>query len=324
MRVILLLLAVAGSSFAEKVTFKTEDGVPIVGTYTPGAKNAPTVICLPMYRNKKESYKRLVAPLVLKGINVLAIDLRGHGESAPELAARVKARDPKLFNEMHLDVKAAIDFLAASKQCDRTRVGLVGASVGCSVAIDYTRRHPGDVRAVVLLTPGSNYLGLNSLEHLKSWPGTSIFTFTSSEEKATSKGVMDALDRFQGSSRMVVPGRSIHGTRMFGKVNQLEELIANYFESSLVKCVDLRPHDGLKLRRGEVSVLATPKAVTVTGGNASITVAGKRSRIKAGEPFAWSWKPGTKVWLEVHPAKGRKLRFPAKGHYALMPTLNDE
>lgn len=71
-------------------------------------------------------------------------------------------------------------------------------------------------------------------------------------------------------------------------------------------------------------MLATPKAVTVTGGNASITVAGKRSRIKAGEPFAWSWKPGTKVWLEVHPAKGPKLRFPAKGQYALMPTLNDE
>ncbi|MHC4407951.1 MAG: alpha/beta hydrolase [Planctomycetota bacterium] len=324
MRISICLLLITLAAFAEKVSFKTEDGVAIVGTFTPGAKNAPTVVCLPMYRSKKESYKSLLAPLVLKGINVLAIDLRGHGESAPELAARVKARDPKLFNEMHLDVKAAIDFLVASKQCDRTRVGLVGASVGCSVAIDYTRRHPGDVRAVVLLTPGSNYLGVNSLEHLKSWPGTSIFTFTSSEEKATSKGVMDALDRFQGSSRMVVPGRSIHGTRMFGQVNQLEELIANYFESSLVKCVDLRPHAGLKLRRGEVSVLATPKAVTVTGGNASISVAGKRSRIKAGEPFAWTWKPGTEVWLEVHPAKGRKLRFPAKGQYALMPTRDDD
>jgi pimeloyl-ACP methyl ester carboxylesterase len=318
-----LVFLLASSLSAEPVSFKTGDGLTIAGTFTPGGKNAPAVICLPMFRSVKESYKTLTGPLMLKGVHVLAIDLRGHGKSAPQLADKVVARDGELFNSMHKDVKAAVDFLVAKKGVDRTRIGLVGASVGCSVAIDYTRRHPEEIRAVVLLTPGSNYLGIDSLEQLKSWPGTSIFTFTSSEEKDVSRGVMDALDRFHGSSRMVVPGKGIHGTRMFGKVNQIEELIANYFESNLVKVADLRPRSGLTLRRDGVAVKVEPKSVTVIGGSAKLSLAGKKKSLKEGEAFAWRWKPGTKVWLEVR-AKGKKLRFPSKGEYALMPTLDDE
>ena len=38
--------------------------------------------------------------------HVLLIDKRGHGESAPELAPKVNARDATLFNAMHGDVTA--------------------------------------------------------------------------------------------------------------------------------------------------------------------------------------------------------------------------
>ena len=322
MRALVLLLLVP-PVFAEDVSFRTEDGVDLAASFQPAGKDAPTVICLPMYRSTKESYKTLVGPLVRKGTNVLCLDLRGHGKSAPELAERVAKRDPALFAAMYRDVEAAVAYLESKKGCDRTRIGLVGASVGCSVAIDFTRRHPGDVRAVVLLTPGSDYLGLDSLEQLKEWPGTTTFVFTSSEEQKVSQGVMDALARFHGSNHMVIPGEKLHGTRMFGKVNQLEELIANYFESFLAKSADLRPGEKMLLRRGDASVLATPKSVTVTGGSATLSIAGKKAKIKAGEPFAWTWKTGDSAWIEVRPPKGPKIRFPSKGHYALMPLLDD-
>jgi pimeloyl-ACP methyl ester carboxylesterase len=262
MRPLIVLLALALPAIAERVTFKSDDGVEIVGTWQAAGKDAPTVICLPMFRNVRKSYQPLMGPLMLKGINVLAIDMRGHGESAPSLANRVKGRDPKLFNAMHLDVKAAMDFLERKKGCDKTRIGLIGASVGCSVAIDATRRYPGNVRAVVILTPGSKYLGVDSVAHIKAWPGTRIFSFVSTEEKKTSDGVMKALDPFDGSNRMVVPGKGIHGTRMFGKVNQIEELIANFFESSLLKSVDLRVRDGVLLHRRNADMEAWAGAGT--------------------------------------------------------------
>ena len=323
MRIALAIGLLTLPSLAERVTFETADGVRIAGTFHAAAKDAPTIICLPMYRHERKTYDRLVAPVVLKGINVLAIDLRGHGDSAPELADRVKNRDATLFNAMHEDVAAAVRFLEEKKGCDRTRLGIVGASVGCSVAVDYTCRHPGDVRAVVLLTPGSKYLGVDTKEHLAKWPGTAVFTFTSTEEKETSKEVMEMLGRFDGSSHMVVPGEGIHGTRMFGKVTSIEELIANFLESRLSKSADLRPHANLVLRRGKVSVRVGPKSVAVEGGKATIRVDGKRSSVEPGEPLAWTWKKGAKLRIEVRPEKGPKLRFPSKGEYALMPLLDD-
>ena len=347
MRALIVLLALAAPLLAERVTFQTSDGQSIVGTWSQGAKDAPTVICLPMYRNVRASYNPLVAPLILKGINVLAIDLRGHGESASELADSVKKRDAKVFNAMHLDVAAAVDFLEKEKGCDRTRIGLIGASVGCSVAIDYTRRKPGDVRAVVLLTPGSKYLGVDSLAHLKEWPGARIFTFVSSEEKKTSQGVMDALDPFDGSNRMVVPGKGIHGTRMFGKVNQIEELIANFFGSTLLNKVDLRVFPDLVLRRRSKETVASlgfgpdglqamvpddwKGSVIVRIGKDSkrIPLDSKRASFgldgAIGVRHPLKVEPGTEFDVEFRTSKGKKLRFPQKGRYVVQPIReNDE
>lgn len=227
-----LVFLLAGSALAERVTFKTSDGIEIVGDYVKGKAGAAGVVCIPMYRSTRAAYLPLLVALKEKGFFVLAIDTRGHGESAPDLKARAKARDAKLFNAMHLDVEAAMRFLE-TKGCDGTRIALVGGSVGCSVAVDTAIRQRHGVRAVVLLTPGSNYLGVNTLEHLERWPGTAVFTLTSNEEKATSKGVMDALKPFDGSNYIVVPRSGIHGTRMFNKVPEVEATIAEWLRSRI-------------------------------------------------------------------------------------------
>jgi len=355
MRALIVIFVLAAPLLAERVTFQASDGKQIVGTWNQAAKDAPTVICLPMYRNVRASYKPLVAPLILKGINVLAIDLRGHGDSAPESRVAIEKRDPKPFQAMHLDVAAAIDFLEKEKGCDRTRIGLIGASVGCSVAIDYTRRNPGDVRAAVLLTPGSKYLGVDSLAHLENWPGTRVFTFVSTEEKATSAGVMDALDPFDGSNRMVVPGKGIHGTRMFGKVNQIEELLANFFESSLLGKVDLRARQGTQLERRNADMAAMvefrPDGCRATvwakwKGSAIFKIGKQTVRVpflgrsaadhkplkvgdaqaeyfdekgRTGVRFPFKMEPGTTVSVEFKARKGKGLRFPSKGVYSIQP-----
>ena len=308
MRVLVVLLLVAPTLLAERVAFKTRDGAEIVGTWHPAGKDAPTVICLPMYRNKKESYKPLVGPLVLAGKNVLAIDLRGHGDSTPELQVSVNNRDAKLFNKMHLDVAAAIDFLESKKACDRTRISLVGASVGCSVALDYTRRHPGDIRSVVLLTPGPKYLGVDSIEHLKAWAGTDVLTLVSKEERPTSQAVIDALDAFDGSSSVILPGKGIHGTRMFGKVNGIADIIVRALPSDSVR-IDKK----ITLQRaGKAFVDITPKGLTVRlpegmRGSATIAVGKKKKmlRMKKDEPgvFERAWERGDRVFIEVRDAK---------------------
>ena len=237
---LLSLLLLLSPALAETVRFKTKGGVQLVGELRQVGPDAPTVICLPMFRHDKETYRPLVDPLARVGINTLLLDTRGHGQSAPELRRFAEGRDPKLFNAMHHDVAAAIEYLAERKRIDTTRIGLIGASVGCSVAVDATVRHPGSVRAVVLLTPGSDYLGVPTLQHLRNWPGTSILVVTSTQEEAKSRAVMDVLKPFPGTTLKVVEGKGIHGTRMFGKVTDVEKSLAAFMRDKLVDGVDVR------------------------------------------------------------------------------------
>ena len=170
------------------------------------------------------------------GIAVLALDLRGHGESAPELAERVRERDGELFRAMHADVAAAVEFLR-SRGADTTRVAVLGASVGCSVAVDAAVRDPSAFRSLALMTPGAAYLGVDTLEHLQRWPGLPALVLTSTEEQAS-------VDRVAGPLAAAAPavtrhevfeGAGLHGTRMLGRVPGVEERLVAFFRETLVR-----------------------------------------------------------------------------------------
>lgn len=234
MRTLLPLLLACLAAQAETVRFETSDGIEVVADWHPAGKaDAPSVICLPMYRHTRATYAPLVEPLRERGMNVLVLDLRGHGDTAPKLAERVRGRDAEVFRAMHHEVDAAARFLMA-KGCDTTRIALVGASVGCSVAVDAADRYPHWVRGVVLLTPGANYLGVPTLEHLKRWPGASSLVLCAKDEEKTCRPVIDALDAAPGAASSKIHDLTgAHGTRLFGKVAGVGKSIAVYLDGKV-------------------------------------------------------------------------------------------
>src|SRR5262245_23651527 len=87
---------------AQMVTFSTDDNLLIRGEFVrPMASHekAPIVILVHMYRSDHSTFAPLLPALRAAGFAVLAIDLRGHGQSVgpPELrlAERVAQRDKK-------------------------------------------------------------------------------------------------------------------------------------------------------------------------------------------------------------------------------------
>lgn len=224
------------------VAITTDDKMTIAGTLWPSASgNAPGVVLLHMYKSDRTAWAPLVRHLNERGADVLAIDLRGHGGSAKQgksdLAPRVEKRDAKLFQDMHKDAIAAVRYLVREVKSDPARVVIVGASVGCSVAIDTARRHPKEVAAVACLSPGSNYLGLNTLEHAKAWPKDRplLLLAHASEAAAGAAQVRDAVP----GSRLVTyddpepedaKGDPMwaHGTRMFGRIPLVEQTVASF------------------------------------------------------------------------------------------------
>jgi pimeloyl-ACP methyl ester carboxylesterase len=232
----------------EPVKFATEDNVVIAGGYTRSrrslAEKAPIVILLHMYNADRSHFDPLLPALHGAGFAVLAIDLRGHGESkgppAMGLPQRVADRDPKLFRDMDKDVEGAYQWLREQKgeEVDFARFALVGASVGCSVALDYASQDKS-VDAVACMTPGFNYLGLDSVAHTKKYETRPLMLIAADDEREAA----EQLGRYvPDAAVLIVPNptgqrMALHGTRMLGNVEGIERSIVDF----LVKAVGPQP-----------------------------------------------------------------------------------
>ncbi|MFH0982981.1 MAG: alpha/beta fold hydrolase, partial [Planctomycetota bacterium] len=173
----------------------------------------------------------LIPKLHEAGFAVLALDMRGHGESVQpatmRLRERVAQRDPALFNDMYQDVAAAYVWLAGKPNVDPSQFGLVGASVGCSVALDYATRDKS-VDAVVCLTPGEKYLGVDSVEDIKAVGRRAMLLLTTEGERADS----DSLAKLNPGAEVRVVGKGVvHGTNMFGKMAGIEDQIVAFLNA---------------------------------------------------------------------------------------------
>jgi len=214
-----------------RAEFTTTDGVQIVGDYYPptGRGVVPAAVLLHMYKSDRSSWKPLVRPLHDAGFAVLAIDMRGHGESTqPEsknLAERVNSRDDALFNAMYKDVEAALAWVRKQPNVDPDRYVLCGASVGCSVALHHTALHD-DALAVICLSPGTNYLGVESTEHIRAIRKTPVLLLATEGERRAVDQLAEIGKTAEGD--ILGPGRT-HGTRMFGKIEDIESRIADAF-----------------------------------------------------------------------------------------------
>ena len=144
----------------KKIMFKTGDGFNIVGNlYDAHADKA--VILTHMLNSNKESWHDFALQLKEKGYTVLAIDMRGHGESNIQNGqiSLWRSFGPQEYNNMVLDVEAAMQVLEL-RGIAVNKIILGGASIGANVMLNTAGRNPG-VGAVFLLSPGMDYKGIS-------------------------------------------------------------------------------------------------------------------------------------------------------------------
>ncbi len=126
---------------------------------------------------------------------MLALDLRGHGESrvnpAGEEVIWKKLRATRTANDyadMSRDAEAAVAWLAG-QGVPEDSIGLIGAEVGGSVAIRYAAVH-AKVPLVVMLSPGMAWqevLTVNALRALKRPIPTPVLMVYADADKRSSK-----------------------------------------------------------------------------------------------------------------------------------------
>lgn len=122
------------------VHLTASDGVPIAGSYWPGARpDGPAVLLLHGINNTRDRMRAQALWLNGLGYAVLAIDFRGHGESG------AASRSFGLHEAR--DAAAALAFLR--REAPRRKVGLIGISLGGAAAL-LGDEGPLPVQAMVL------------------------------------------------------------------------------------------------------------------------------------------------------------------------------
>lgn len=100
---------------------ESADATPLCGLLWEAPAGAPGVVVIPGYASRKENHREFGGMLSALGMAVLALDVRGHGESAGEL-------DGGALDDVH----SAIAVLAAR---GHERIGLRGSSMGGMLAL---------------------------------------------------------------------------------------------------------------------------------------------------------------------------------------------
>ncbi len=162
--IVLLVLAsgCASQKPMEKITIKAEDGTILTSNYFNAENPTANVILLHMLGRNRNDWNDFAKELQKRDFAVLAIDFRGHGESAGEL------KTPLDFQKFVLDVKAANYFLNTEHQ--NTKTYIVGASIGANAGLQFAATNSNaNVTKLVLLSPGLDYKGIVTREFIEKY-----------------------------------------------------------------------------------------------------------------------------------------------------------
>ncbi len=234
--VLLLVFRQSTTSIAvnvEEVSFSTVDNVRIQGDwYSSPNPNGKAVILLHMMNRDKSSWIDFASFLSTKGFDVLAIDLRGHGNS---IYQEDKFLDYKLFtNAEHQasinDVSAALDFIEQNKKNTRNNIFLVGASIGANLALQSLQMNP-EIKRAVLMSPGLDYRGIkldNIIQDLSS--EQSVMMLSSKVDTYSTESIIKLEKLIPASVRYIALTNlnKGHGTDMFQTEPDLDTRIVDW------------------------------------------------------------------------------------------------
>lgn len=176
------------------VSFRASDGRRVRGRFAPAGRHAPAVVLLHEIRGGIDQFDDFVPVLHEAGFAALAYGSRAELSETDRLP----------------DLAGAVRWLAAQPGVDRSRIGLVGASIGASTAVvaiaDSQRKR---LRAAVALSPPDTPDIFALQDKGRYRPHDVLFVSDRSEASAVANARPGAVR----SKAMVAPGAG-HGVEL--------------------------------------------------------------------------------------------------------------
>ncbi len=213
----------------QEITYTTADDVKIFGSWiTPddtgkSKPRRPVVILLHDYGFNRRDWGIFIPDIVQHGYNVLAIDLRGHGQSK----GAGRQSPETLMQGGLLDVQAALTWLKTRKNSDHKKISLIGAGIGADIAYHCSGELKKKIKATVLISPSYTavidgpFAGLN--------PRAILFCVSSKGKRGTTMLAAETLSSFTDNPKKVVVYNSeAHGLALFYKHPEIKQEILGW------------------------------------------------------------------------------------------------
>ncbi|MEK6962966.1 MAG: alpha/beta fold hydrolase [Nanoarchaeota archaeon] len=205
----------------QNLILETTDHVILTGTlYSTSGNKA--VILLHMLGKNRQSWEGFANALHQLGYNVLAIDLRGHGESILKNNGRIQfsAFSNQDYMDMTYDVAAAVHYFKNKV------VYIAGASIGANLALKYAAQDPS-IQKIILLSPGLGYHGVNVEQDNMKYTGKMLIV--TSKDDAYSAESSSILNRKSpGEVKLKIYEAAGHGNSMFTAQPELTGLLIDW------------------------------------------------------------------------------------------------
>jgi len=114
----------------------------------------PSVLLLHGYGEDRSVWKNFARQLLDRGWAVMALDLRGHGESRNRNQRPIQPSQEWRTSphEFPVDLDPALDWLKAQPRIDNRKIVVIGSDIGANLALIASGRFP-EVRTVVAIKP---------------------------------------------------------------------------------------------------------------------------------------------------------------------------
>lgn len=235
---ILLALSCAAqhSPAARVIDLTAQDGVKLKATFFASAKPGPAVLLLHQCNRQRKVWDELAQQLASAGINTLTLDLRGFGESGGTAVDKLTPQEAQAQGQKWPgDIDVAFAYLSSQPGVKRDVIGVGGASCGVDNSIQTARRHPKEVKSLVLLSGGTDLAGRQFLRQANSLP---VFAAVADDDEfRPTVEVMPWLFSLSSNpgKRFVHYATGGHGADIFRVHPELRGKIVDWYVTTLIK-----------------------------------------------------------------------------------------
>lgn len=217
---------------AKDISFTTEDGLALHATVYPADAPSPPGLLLVHGRGtERGEWTGFARDAQREGYMSLAIDLRGHGESAMQDARRVTYQSflEEEWADAVFDVDAA--FTALLEQgADPANIAIIGTDLGATLALRHGAKNDA-IQAAVLLSPGLDHEGMKLLDALESFAPRPLLVVTTENDAYASMSAREIIDAAPASAELREYYGSAHGTNILIVSKQATGQILTFLNS---------------------------------------------------------------------------------------------